>query len=153
MKLEKQLLGKRILAKYDYSENKKELKIWFEDVHLKRLELKSWYVPSATRSSEIREEQFFPSIVSKETESVDHKLDLEREIADLEKTFEIVLEELMPIEQIVYKKSYEQKHSVCQMACDENTYIDYINHVKQSAITKICIVLGIAVSKERKSVK
>lgn len=85
MKLDKQLLSKRILAMYDYSENKKELKNWFEDVDLKRLELKSWFIPSATRSGEVREEQFFPSTISKETESVDRKLDLKREIDDLEK--------------------------------------------------------------------
>lgn len=150
MKLEKKLLSRRILAMYDYIKTKKLLLEWLEDTEMKKLELKSFYIPSSTRSYELREEQFVRSIISKESIYIDRKVDLEREIEDREKAISIAFDELLPIEQTIYKKAFEQNHSCLQMASDENTYVEYINQVKSSAVIKICIVLNIAVSKGKK---
>ena len=67
MKFEKKLLGKRILAMYDYNAIKKILVEWLEDTDMLRFRLKSLYLPSPNSQSYVlREEQFVPTTVSKE---------------------------------------------------------------------------------------
>lgn len=149
MKIEDELLSKRVLVKYNYAATKRNLKNFFEDIKWLEYRLKNWRIPALTRSLELRENQFMPSNVSKEIESTDQKMDLEIAINELKGILEDGINGLLPIEQVVYRATFEKYQNTCQIAIAENTYEEYIKHVKASAIVRLCILLNIAVENNK----
>ena len=152
MKVEKNLLSDRVLAKYNYTATKKNIEDELEDIGLLELKLKRFSLPSLSKGIDLREEQLIHRTTSLESESINEKVDLEIEIATKKEAFEKAVCELLPIEQVVYKASFENGRTNWQIAEAENTYIEYIRKVQISLVVKLGLLLGLAVQENKKKV-
>ena len=148
MKIEKDLISKRIRGKYNYFATKKKLEELLEDIEWIELQIKSCTPPSPVRSYDLREEQFMQKTTSKESEYIDRKIDLELQLNSMKKRLENAVNQLLPIEQVVFRSTFERELNITQIAIAENSYLEYIKNVKGSLVIRLGILLNIAVLKE-----